>query len=273
MFQLQKETLVLIGILFALGILCYKGVSAQPTKFDSNFYLVGQKQLRYLINGNRDADYRIIFVHGTPGEAEGYAGYLSHPGLQQAAELISVDRLGFGLSHPKIETSLKSQAESIIPLLNTDKKVIVVGHSLGGSIAARLAMEQPVQLDSVVLISSSLDPSQEEPRWYNWVTDWPVINWFVPEKFLKANREIQGLASELELMLPLWENIQSRVHIIHGTQDKLAYFANAEFARNALKGKKVSLNALPEGGHFILWEEVGLIVADLTRLMGENRLE
>jgi len=67
----------------------------------------------------------VIFIHGSHGGATNYADYLVWP--PEAADLISVDRLGFGKSTTLIDIdgrprrdaviSLAEQASAIRPLL------------------------------------------------------------------------------------------------------------------------------------------------------------
>nr|WP_269809068.1 alpha/beta fold hydrolase [Enterovibrio nigricans] len=105
--------------------------------------------------GNNKSDVRVIFIHGSPGSKEAYDDYLKHEALQQA-ELISVDRLGFGESRTPVETSIRRQAMAIVPLIeNGDKRTYLVGHSLGGPIALQAALIVPDKVSGLLLIASA----------------------------------------------------------------------------------------------------------------------
>lgn len=53
---------------------------------------------------------QILFIHGSPGSKEGYSAYLEHPDLRKRADLVSIDRLGYGESDPLPEPSILKQA-------------------------------------------------------------------------------------------------------------------------------------------------------------------
>ncbi len=99
----------------------------------------------------------------------------------ERARLVSVDRLGFGRSTPgKVETSLRKQAESLVPLLRSlagPGKPILVGHSYGGPVIAKIAMDHPELVGGLVMVAPSIDPGLEKLRWYNHVASWRFLNW------------------------------------------------------------------------------------------------
>jgi len=91
----------------------------------------------------------VIFVHGTPGGWHNQASFLYDEFLRDHFHMISMDRLGHGRSIGKVEPSLQAQAASFKALLDRDTSgngAIMVGHSLGGPIVARTAMDYPEQV-------------------------------------------------------------------------------------------------------------------------------
>src|SRR5689334_6231318 len=96
-----------------------------------------------LAAGPEDAP-RILLVHGSPGAAADWAALLLDP--PPGRELVAIDRPGFGRSDPYgAVPSLADQAAALAPLLvqRGGHWPIVVGHSLGGPVAARLAADHP----------------------------------------------------------------------------------------------------------------------------------
>ena len=111
----------------------------------------------------------IVFVHGTPGGWGDQLGFITNEFMRENFHMIAVDRLGHGRSIGKIESSLQVQAASLKPLLDRDttgKGAILMGHSLGGPIVARTAMDFPEQVSGLVFVASSGDPKRSR-RWYN----------------------------------------------------------------------------------------------------------
>ena len=107
----------------------------------------------------------IIFIHGSPGTWRAWIKYLKDPQLQRMAHMIAVDRPGYGGSGKgQVETSLVQQALDIAPLLDKaspGQRVLVVGHSFGGPVAARLAMDYGDKITDILILAGSIDPDQE----------------------------------------------------------------------------------------------------------------
>jgi pimeloyl-ACP methyl ester carboxylesterase len=136
-----------------------------------------------------------------------FGGYLGDDNLRRAAHMIAVDRPGFGRSgYKQVTPSLQEQAALQAPVLRKavkERKATLVGHSLGAPIAVRLTTDNPDLVDGLVLLSPSIDPTREKPRWYNRVASWPLISWAIPTKLALANEELMPLEGELLKMLPL----------------------------------------------------------------------
>ena len=204
----------------------------------------------------------VIFVHGTPGGWHNQASFLYDEFLREHFHMISMDRLGHGSSIGKVEPSLQAQAASFKALLDRDTTgngAIMVGHSLGGPIVARTAMDYPEQVSGLVFIASSGDPKRSL-KWYNTVGGFLPISWFVPKDLKLANREILPLKKQLKEMLPLWKNITVPTVIIQGGKDKLVNPKNADFIKAELVNAKVDLVIEPEGDHFLHWRQPKLVV-------------
>ena len=219
---------------------------------------VGDRKMHYVEVTDADPKPLILFVHGSPGDWSGWSQYLTDAELQQRAHLIAVDRPGFGDSDGgKVERSLFKQCEDIAPLLDKavpGQRVIVVGHSFGGPVVSRLAMDYSGKITDVVILAGSIDPEQEHTKWYQYPADWTVFSWMLPDGLVVANREIRALKPELSRMLPLWSNITQRVTVIQGEKDDLVPPENADFAERMLtRAASVHIVRIPEMNHFIPW--------------------
>ncbi|WP_338867815.1 alpha/beta hydrolase [Spirosoma sp. SC4-14] len=219
----------------------------------------------------------VVFIHGSPGSWDAFISFFADSGLYQQAQLLSVDRLGFGksgLGNP--EPSLARQAAAIAPILQQVSKIkppILVGHSLGGPIAARLAMDYPQWVGGLVLVAPSIDPALEKQEWYRPVGAAIPIRWLLPAELDVSNREILPLKAELEAMLPLWASIRVPVTVIQGDADELVPAGNAWFAQRMLSHAAVNLRLLPGMNHFIPWRRPDTIrEAILMHLNGRKSL-
>lgn len=221
-------------------------------------YTVGKRQMRYVDVGRGPDKPLIVFLHGSPGDWRGWADFLTDPDLTQRAELIAVDRPGFGGSGAgDVERSLVQQARDIAPLLNraaSGRRVLLVGHSFGGPLAIRLAMDNSSKVTDLVILAGSIDPAMEQTAWYQYPADWPVISWMLPGVLVVTNREIRALKDELEAMLPLWPRVTQRVTVMQGGKDDLVPPENADFAQKMLThATTLNIVRIPEMNHFLPW--------------------
>ncbi|MFT4821634.1 MAG: pimeloyl-ACP methyl ester carboxylesterase [Candidatus Azotimanducaceae bacterium] len=236
----------------------------------STFDEDGDHQAMFVAESGRRDKQMVLFVHGTPGSWQGYVEYLQNTVLSARAHLVAMDRIGFGKSDHGRVPPFKLQAASLIRLQSLNKSgkpIIVVGHSLGGSLGYRMAIDYPSQIAGLLVISASVDPELGKARWYNQMASYRAINWLLPSNLMKANIEIMPLQNELQAMQPLLSGIRSRVTVIHGEQDKLVDFGNLAFATAALKGAQLNTVALADSGHFILWEEPAIVTKALIALL------
>ncbi len=213
----------------------------------------------------------VVFVHGTPGSWRAFEGYLARPELASRARLVAVDRLGFGQSEPgEVESSLEKQAASLVPLLRSlagAGRPILVGHSYGGPVIARIAMDHPELAGGLVMVAPSIDPGLEKLRWYNQVASWRLLNWALPREWLVSNREILPLKKELAAMQGGWDKIRCPTIVIQGDADELVPPANADFAERMLPGR-VTVRRIPGAGHFVLWQDPRLTAEAVLSLLG-----
>lgn len=221
----------------------------------------------FLRAGDRDGQ-RVIFVHGTPGEATGWADYLLHvpPGL----EYIAVDRPGFGGSRPdRAEPSLARQAAALTPLLRerAGRAPILVGHSLGGPIIARVAADQLGRVDALIILAGSFDPKLERVHPMQPVGEWWGIRDALPRHLRNANRELLPLKAELHELAPRLKAIDVPVTVIHGTSDTLVPVANVEFLKRHLTKAPLTIELLPDQGHFLPWEHRDTIERALAKVI------
>lgn len=211
----------------------------------------------------------IVFVHGTPGGWGDQIGFITNDFMREHFHMIAIDRLGHGRSIGKIESSLQVQAASLKPLLDRDttgKGAILMGHSLGGPIIARTAMDFPEQVSGLVFVASSGDPRRSR-RWYNIAGGIPPICWLLPNQLARSNREILPLKKELKAMLPLWQTIKVPTTIMQGGKDTLVKPVNADFIQNALVNAKVKMVIKPQDDHFLHWRNPQLLVDVLAEFL------
>ena len=260
MLRLVRRSLALGTMAVTAGCAVPGPATTNPALHDAqmrhSIRLNSGEALSYLDAGD-ERGQPVIFVHGTPGEAMGWIDYMT--AVPKGMRFIAIDRPGFGKSGPdNAVTSMAAQADAVAQLASALKlePAILVGHSLGGPVVARFAIDHPRRTAALVILAGSLDPAQEDVPWIQNVGDsWPIVT-MLPRAIRNANREIIALEAELRQMEPLLGTISVPVFVLHGTADDLVPYANVAFMRNRFKGTaKLSVLQLHDQNHFLPWNE------------------
>ncbi|MEM6749096.1 MAG: alpha/beta fold hydrolase [Planctomycetota bacterium] len=227
----------------------------------------GAFEVSYVASGDPTGP-RVILIHGTPGAADNWGFLLADP--PAGMEVVAVDRPGFGQTTPKREVvRLDDHARAIAPLLVERRgvKPVVVGHSYGGPVAARLAVDYPDRVGGLVLAAAALDPDLEDIYWYQHVGEWAAVSWLVPEPLRHCNREILALEEELRTLAPRLAAVGVPVEIVHGTDDDLVPYANVAFMQRAFSGAPVRVDRLDGANHFLPWLHVDALRSAIMRVV------
>jgi pimeloyl-ACP methyl ester carboxylesterase len=232
------------------------------------------KRTQHFVATGKENGPTVVFVHGSPGSLSAFIDFLSDSLLLSRARLITIDRPGFGYSNfGKAEPSLKMQAALLQPLLELRKQnrpIILVGHSLGGPVIARMAMDYPDLVDGLIIVAGSIDPELEpNERWFRVPLATPFFSWLMPLSFRASNDEILETKKELELMLPLWKNIKCPVIVLQGAKDKLVPPGNADFAKRMLINAPVTVLLREDVNHFIPWTHPEMIQQAILQLLDQ----
>ncbi|MGB3468767.1 MAG: alpha/beta hydrolase [Cyclobacteriaceae bacterium] len=214
----------------------------------------------------------VVFIHGAPGSWSAFIDFMKVDRLSDSMNIISVDRPGYGYSgfgDPVYSLELQSRylVEAVKKVVDSD--LIVVGHSLGGPVAARMMMDYPDDIVGGVLVAPSISPELEKREWYRYLGKLKIVENLIPASLWVTNEEIYDLKDELNLMLPLWETIESKVVVIQGTDDKLVPKGNADFAARVLPDSLLVINMLEGVNHFIPWSQPETITNAVLKLIRE----
>jgi pimeloyl-ACP methyl ester carboxylesterase len=207
-----------------------------------------------------------LFVHGSPGSWGGFIDFMKDTFLLKKVKMVAVDRVGFGESDfGNGEKLLVVQSELLKPIVakykKSGKKIILIGHSLGGPMIARMAMDYPELIDNLIIVAGSIAPDLEpNEKWFRIPMDFMPISILIPASFRASNHEILYLKPELEKMLPLWKNIRQSVIVIQGGKDMLVSPKNADFAEKMLvNAKSLKIVRVDTMNHFVPWSHPQLI--------------
>lgn len=217
----------------------------------------------------------VLFLHGTPGGWSAFELYLRNPQLQKDFFMISVDRLGWGrspLPAKKINGDFTLQARSVTAVMNLypNKNWTIVGHSLGASMAPKIAIMSPKNTHSLLLLAGSLDPKLGKPRWYNSAASTWIVSRLIGKTMRYSNREIMGLKKQLEQMDAELKDqtLNSKLVVIQGQKDRLVSPKNPTFVEQHWQQNfaSVEIIRLPNEGHFLPWRQPRLVINTIYAL-------
>jgi pimeloyl-ACP methyl ester carboxylesterase len=276
--KISKRILIAYGILFIISQILSSCLTfkVKQKEIDEKFAGYAQKPMQHQINvqGMRmnyaeigsDSLPVAFFVHGSPGSWGAFIDFMKDTTLLKRVKMVSVDRVGFGESDfGDAEKSLAVQAELLKPIVakykKSGKKIILIGHSLGGPLIARMAMGYPELIDNLIIVAGSIAPELEpNEKWFRIPMEIVPIRFLVPASFRASNHEILYLKPELEKMLPLWKNIRQPVIVIQGVKDMLVNPKNVDFAEKMLvNAKSLKVVRVDTMNHFVPWSHPQLI--------------
>jgi pimeloyl-ACP methyl ester carboxylesterase len=222
------------------------------------------------VQTGKDTCPTIVFIHGSPGSWDAFEKYLLDKDLCKKFRLISIDRPGFGYSDFGSSLDLSEQSMIISPLfqlIQNQKPIYLVGHSLGGPMIVQLSADNPNTFKGLVIISGAIDVSLEPAeKWRPLFMNNP-LKFLLPGAFKPSNEELWYLKKDLILMKPMFAKINCPVHILHGNKDQFVDYGNLAFGAKAfVNAPSIDTITFQGANHFIPWTKFEEIKKVLMKL-------
>lgn len=237
------------------------------------------RKIRYVQLGEDPAKPLLVFIHGSPSSSAFWFNLLRDSTLRAEANLLAVDRPGYGgsgLGIPMI--SVEEQADNVAAIIKSrrttpNQPVILHGSSYGGTVSARIAMDFPDLIDGLLLQSASTAPREEYTYWATHPTSHWTLSWLLPSSLQTANSEKLSHQEQLENMAGNWANIRASTVILHGTDDWLIYPPNAYYSCDQLvNAAEVTHHMVPGKQHDLIWSAPKLLKKYLLQLIRNNEI-
>ncbi|MEM0982502.1 MAG: alpha/beta hydrolase [Planctomycetota bacterium] len=270
---IRNRPIIMLPALFVLGGCSIPGPTvsrAERAEIESFIFDapldVGPTRLRGFRGGDESLP-RVVYVHGTPGDALNWADFLVDP--VAGTESVAFDRPGFGGSEPRgAVVRLSDQAKALEPLLerHSERGTILVGHSYGAPVVVQAALQYPNRVDGIVLVAGSLDPALEKTLTIQKVGDSPYVRPLLPRWVQNFNRELIFLEPELRTLQEQLGSLSLPIEIVHGTSDKQVPYSNVDFMQTAFTSEP-TVTTIDNGNHFVPWQNADTIRAAVARIL------
>lgn len=164
---------LLLGAIAGRLVAAHIGAAHPP---EGEFLDIDGTRLHYRRSGD-PADPAILVLHGAASNLEEPRLALGEAFADE--NVIWLDRPGLGWSErPKARHwSPADEAALIVKFLDRLEipRAVVIGHSWGGAIAMRLAIDHPGRVTGLVLIAPALSAWIGQAAWFNSASGWPLI--------------------------------------------------------------------------------------------------
>ncbi|MBR9824407.1 MAG: alpha/beta hydrolase [Alphaproteobacteria bacterium] len=180
---------------------------------EAEFITIDGTRLHYRRTG-RPGKQAVLVLHGATTNLEEPYAALNNALADE--DVIWVDRPGLGWSErPEGDWSPQQEAELLIGLLDAleVEQVVLVGHSWGGAIAMRIALDHPERVAGLVLIAAALGAWIGEAAWFNKVTFWPLLGTLITRIIvpLTGGKQLESGAANAFHPEPVPEDYSRRV--------------------------------------------------------------
>jgi len=189
--SVKRFGLILLAVLLIGPFLIPVSTSGNLTKEEaaqkiwagkSNWVELADHEVHYVTAGDPNSDRLIILLHGFGASAFSYKEALVP--LGELGYVIAYDRAAFGFTerptkwdtNPYGTPGQLQVLDELIEKFGQGKKVYLIGHSAGGSIAASYTISNQEKLSGVVLFAPAVLNSGGVPAWLNWIFSIPQIN-------------------------------------------------------------------------------------------------
>ncbi|MCG6566329.1 alpha/beta fold hydrolase [Tessaracoccus sp. ZS01] len=168
-------------------------------------------QLHHLTIGSRE--HTAVFLHGLFGQGKNFGSIAT--GLTDVATSYLVDLPNHGRS-PWTETfSLDNQAAEVAEWLHQsfDEPIALIGHSLGGKIAMRVALQAPELVEKLMVVDISPARNVEAAQFVNLVAALRSLDLAEVHSRTQAEEALEELIPDQTVRRFLLQNLHHKDHV------------------------------------------------------------
>jgi pimeloyl-ACP methyl ester carboxylesterase len=247
----------------------YKVFKAKEVPLKIYDTVVNNHHLHYAVCGS-DSLPALVFIHGSPGSWMHYMKFMWDSAMRSKFRIVAIDRPGFGYSDFGKAVHLQEQCGIISPViqkLKIDKPLYLVGHSMGGPVAVKLAADNPAIVNTLVIIAGAIDINQEAKETWRHIMNVRPLYWTLPGAFAPSNTELLYLKKDLLPLQNDFKKITCNVLFVHGDKDTWVPIKNIAYGTKMMvNAASIKADTLKGADHQIPWKNMDTLKGILLRL-------
>ena len=250
----------------------------------NNQIIVNDLLIKYysILSEKKTSDKIIIFLHGWGVDSKLWFKVV--PELTKKNwSMYFLDLPGFGLSQiPTTTYGIDDYMDTIYGFIKKLglKKIVLIGHSFGGSIGIKIASENPSFLDKLILVNAAGIRDHSKRKGLKSILSKVISPLFFPSFMQPLRIKFYQLIGSEYLNIPAMSKIFSKVVsedlspflsminkptlIISGDSDKITPVAHAKLINNKIKGSKLTILS---AGHFCFIDQPNDFVRELIKFI------
>lgn len=278
----NKMLCVFISTISAISILsCSDDNQKAAPEYPETFVDLGtHKLMAYTVSKN--SKYLVVFESGhgndhTSWYSTGKSSEIVSIADFLDADVLLYDRAGYGKSgfntEPRNINKLRSELERVVDRFANGRKVVLVGHSLGGLIIRDYAIKNPEKVAGLVFVDAShekynhLSQNQENEFYNNYKTVYGA-NSGIAQETLQLIEDFKYMEGSPNLPdVPIIAITSMKIDADHDAADRQLWYDSKE----SLKVGVTDFTHITtvKSGHFIQLEEPELVLGNIRLLLSK----
>jgi len=262
-----------LTVLFIL-VSCKKDKAPEVSFHESILQLSTHNLATYSIGSN--SKYLVVFESGLGNDHSIWQTKRVAEDIGAKMDVVIYDRAGYGKSTidhtPRDINRLRIELQSVVDKYANGRKVILVGHSLGGMVIRDFAIKNPGMIAALLFV----DPSHESILRLTQEAEDMLYNSINSSKGpdFGGTKETRQLIEDVQYMTTLPNLPNVPVVVLTGMKSDPGSTGNTQDLYNAhelLKSGVTDFTHIPDtnSGHFIMIDNPGLIIEKINLLISK----
>ena len=254
---------------------CKKTNDATPAFTESKISLTTHKLASF--SAIKNSKYLVVFESGLGDDHTVWNNNAVASQINSKLDVLLYDRASYGQSEngpdPRNIDRLRSELERVIDTFSNGRKVILIGHSLGGLIIRDYAVKNPSKTAALLFVDPSHEfynhPSQaEEDRLYEASKNANGANFGGTQEAREFIEDLQYVSKLPSLPnIPVLVLTHMQVDATHSASVMQTLYNAHELLKNGVTD--FTHIAAPLSGHYIMIDEPNLVIDNFNLLLSK----